>query len=52
MLNVSVPSVERAVAVQRNATPELVKAVESGKVAVSAAAPPTFAPLDRRRPAG
>lgn len=37
MLNVGKRSVERAKDVQREGTPELVKAVESGKVSVSAA---------------
>lgn len=38
LLNVSVDSTKRAASVQRHATPELQRAVESGKVAVSAAA--------------
>jgi hypothetical protein len=38
MLNVSEPSIKRARSVQREADPEIVKAVESGDVSVSAAA--------------
>jgi hypothetical protein len=38
LLNVGRASVERAKAVQREAVPEIVKAVEQGEVSVSAAA--------------
>ena len=38
LLNVSKPSVERAVKVQREGSPDLISAVEQGKVAVSIAA--------------
>lgn len=43
-LNVSVPSVKRAKVVQEHGTPELVKAVETGQVAVSTAAKIAQAP--------
>ena len=40
LMGVSVPSVKRAVAVQRDGAPELIAAVDAGQVSVSAAAGP------------
>lgn len=49
MLNVSVGSVKSAKAVQTHGTPELVKAVEKGDVAVSTAAVIATAPKEEQR---
>jgi N6-adenosine-specific RNA methylase IME4/ParB-like chromosome segregation protein Spo0J len=49
LLNVSEPSVERAKKVQREGAPELVHAVEQGKISVTAAADVATQPLDEQR---
>jgi hypothetical protein len=49
MLNISVASIKRAKTVIENGAPELVQAVESGRVAVSAAAELAYMPEDRQR---
>lgn len=49
LLNVSADSVQRARTVQERGTPELVDAVEKGRVAVSAAAHIARAPAERQR---
>lgn len=47
-LNVSRPSVQRAARVQTSGTPELVRAVDEGRVAVSAAAKIAEHPAERQ----
>lgn len=49
LLNVSIPSVKRARQVNANGAPELVAAVESGKVSVSAAAAAAALPTEEQR---
>ena len=49
LLNVSEASVERAKAVQRRGSPELVSAVERGRVSVSAAADVATLPKEEQR---
>lgn len=49
LLNVSRRSVQRAVAVQRDGTPELIAAVDAGDVSVSAAAEVATLPEDEQR---
>lgn len=49
LLNVSVPSIKRARAVQSDGAPELVEAVERGEVAVSAAAQVATLPAEWQR---
>jgi len=49
LMGVSVPSVKRAVAVQRDGTPELIAAVDAGQVSVSAAAEVATLPEDEQR---
>jgi hypothetical protein len=49
LLNVSTPSVKRAKTVIECGTPELISAVEAGRIAVSAAAKLTELPADRQR---
>lgn len=49
MLNVSVPSIKRALTVRRNGVPELVRAVEDGSVSVTAAQDVSNLPPDEQR---